>query len=60
MAEMFKPEGETPPSDFHIRHPIDGYGAQMLPGYGQEPQLEPYRTEKLTVANKRSKISERD
>jgi hypothetical protein len=60
MAELFKPQGETGPSDFPMRNPIDGYGAQMLPGYGQEPQLEPYRSEKKLVANKRSKLSERD
>jgi len=60
MSEMFKPQGETPPTDFPRQNPVDGYGVQMLAGYGQEPQLEPYRTQKLIVANKRSKLSERD
>lgn len=60
MSELFNPKGEKPKSDYQSQHPVDGYGAQMLPGYGQEPQLEPYRSQKLFVANKRSKLSERN
>ncbi len=56
---MFDPKGMRPPSDYKSSHPRDGYGKQMLPGYGQEPLLEPYRRERLEVENKRSKISER-
>lgn len=56
---MFDPKGMRCPPDNKDVHPKDGYGKQMVPGYGQEPELEPYRSEKLVVANKRSKISER-
>jgi hypothetical protein len=57
--EMFDPRGMKPPSDYRAVHPLDGYGRQMLAGYGEEPELEPYRTEKLQVANMRSRLSER-
>ena len=57
--EMFDPKGMHCPSDFKSAHPLDGYGRQELPGYGQEPLLEPYRRERLEIENKRSKISER-
>ncbi len=56
--EMFDPKGMRCPSDYKTVHPVDGYGKQMLPGYGQEPELSPYREQKLQVANKRSKLSE--
>lgn len=56
---MFDPKGMKPPSDYKTSHPVDGYGKRMEPGYGEEPELEPYRGEKLKVANKRSKLSER-
>ena len=56
---MFDPKGMKCPSDFKSRHPLDGYGKQMAPGYGQEPLLEPYKAERLVVENKKSKISER-
>lgn len=57
--EMFDPKGMRPPSDFKSVHPVDGYGKQEMPGYGQEPMLEPYRRERKEVENKRSKLSER-
>lgn len=56
---MFDPKGMKPPSDYKDSHPLDGYGKQMAPGYGQEAMLEPYRRERLKVENKRSKLSER-
>lgn len=56
---MFDPKGMKVPSDYKSVHPVDGYGKQMQPGYGEEPELEPYRREKVEVANKRSKLSER-
>ncbi len=56
---MFDPKGMRCPPDNKDVHPIDGYGKQELPGYGEEPELQPYRREKLEVANKRSRLSER-
>jgi hypothetical protein len=57
---MFDPKGMRAPSDYPDYHPVDGYGKQEAAGYGCEPELEPYRTEKLKVANKRSRLSERN
>lgn len=56
---LFNPKGEKEKSDYPCKHPVDGYGKKMLPGYGQEPLLEPYREQRHFVENKRSKISER-
>lgn len=56
--EMFNPKGEKQKSDYPCKHPVDGYGKQMLPGYGQEPELEPYREQKRFVNNKRGQLGQ--
>lgn len=56
--EMFNPAGVKPPTDYPSKHPVDGYGKQMAQGYGQEPELEPYRTQKRILENKRGQLGQ--
>lgn len=55
---LFDPRGEKEKSDYPSQHPVDGYGKQMSPGWGQEPCLEPYRTQKREVGNKREQLGQ--
>lgn len=55
LFELPKKEAK---SDYPTQHPVDGYGKQMLPGWGQEPCLEPYRTQKREVGNKREQLGQ--